>query len=92
MSLSEAQVIDKIEVIENGVVQVRVANRVFRDGEVIAQNYSRFMVEPGQDISTLDTRVQAICAAVHTSEVVAAWQTEQERIAAEHAAKQTPQE
>ncbi len=85
MSLSEIKVTDKIEVLENGVVQVREANRVVRGGEVIAQTYHRFVVAPGDDTSGLDAKVVTICAAVHTPEVIAAYQ-------AQIAAQQTPQE
>lgn len=85
MSLSETKVVDKIEVLENSSVQVREANRVMRDGEVIAQTFSRFVVAPGQDTTGMDAKVIAICAVVHTPEVIAAYQ-------AQLAAQQTPQE
>lgn len=77
MSLSETKVTDKIEVLENGVVQVREANRVLRNGEAIAQTFNRFMVVPGQDTTGMDAKVVAICAVVHTAEVVAAYEAAQ---------------
>lgn len=76
MSLSETRVVDKIEVLENGSVQVREALRVLRDGEVIAENFHRFVVAPGQDTSGMDGKVIAICATVHTPEVVAAYEAQ----------------
>jgi len=85
MSLSETKVTDKIEVVENGCVQVREATRVTRDGEVIAQNFSRFVVAPGQDTTGMDAKVIAICAAVHTTEVIAAYEAQ---LAAQQAAMQ----
>lgn len=88
MSLSETKVIDKIEVLENGSVQVREALRVLRDGEVIAQNFHRFVVAPGEDTTGMDPKVIAICAAVHTPEVIAAYEAQ---LAAQAAAMQ-PQE
>lgn len=87
MSLSETQVVDKIEVVEDGVVQVRVANRVLKNGEVIAQGYERFTVAPGRATQDMDARVVAICAAVHTPDVIAAYEAEQARIAAEMEAR-----
>ena len=92
MSLSETKVIDKIEVLESGHVQVREALRVLRDGEVIAQNFHRFVVAPGEVTTDMDPKVQAICAVIHTPEVIAAYQAEQARIAAEMAARQAAQE
>ena len=82
MSLSETTVTDRIEVLENGVVQVREATRVMRDGEVIAHNFHRFTVAPGQDTTGMDVKVIAICAAAHTPEVIAAYEAQQAAAAA----------
>lgn len=88
MAIQEIKVIDKIEVLENGSVQVREALRVLRDGEVIAQNFHRFVVTPGEASQDMDAKVVAICAAVHTPEVVAAYQAEQARLTAEFESRQ----
>jgi hypothetical protein len=45
-----------------------------RDGEEISRSFSRHVVAPGDDYSAEEAKVQAICAAVHTSEVVEAYQ------------------
>lgn len=74
MALEKQTVVDKIEVLENGCVQVRTATRIVEDGNVISSSYHRNVVAPGDDYSTQDARVQAICAATHTAEVVAAYQ------------------
>jgi hypothetical protein len=71
--LEKTQVVDKIEVAENGAVQVRTATRVSEDGVVISQSYHRHVVAPGADYSGEDARVQAICAATHTNDVIAAY-------------------
>lgn len=78
MSLEKQTVVDKIEVVENGSVQVRTATRIVEDGNVISTSYHRHVVAPGQDYSTEDARVQAICAATHTAEVIAAYQAAQQ--------------
>jgi len=78
MSLEKQTVVDKIEVIENGSVQVRTATRIIEDGNVISTSYHRHVVAPGQDYSAEDARVQAICAATHTAEVIAAYQAAQQ--------------
>lgn len=74
MALEKQTVVDKIEVVENGTVQVRTAIRILEDGNVISQSYHRHVVTPGADYSGEDARVQAICAATHTAEVIAAYQ------------------
>lgn len=78
MALEKQVVVDKIEMVEVGVVQVRTATRIVEDGNVISQSYHRHTVAPGQDYSNEDPKVQAVCAAVHTAEVIAAYQAAQE--------------
>ena len=74
MALEKQTVVDKIEVLENGSVQVRTATRILEDGVALSQSYHRHVVAPGDDYSGEDARVQAICAATHTAEVIAAYQ------------------
>ena len=78
MALEKQVVVDRIEVIEIGVVQVRTATRIVEDGKVISTSYHRHTVSPGQDYSQEDSKVQAVCTAVHTAEVIAAYQAMQE--------------
>jgi hypothetical protein len=79
MALTEQVVIDKIEVVEGGIVQVREATRVMRDGQEIAVSYQRWTLSPGQDVSDQGGTVQAVCAAVWTAEVVTAYSAMAER-------------
>ena len=78
MALEKQVVVDLIETIENGSVQVRTKTAILEDGVQISGTFHRHVVAPGQDYSNEDARVQAICAAVHTPEVVAAYQAAQE--------------
>ena len=78
MALEKQTVVDRIEVVEVGVVQVRTATRIVEDGNVISQSYHRHTIQPGADYSNEDARVQAICQATHTPEVIAAYQAMQE--------------
>ena len=73
MTLKEVKVIDKIEVVENGVVQVREATRILKDGEQIAQTYHRWALTPGQDLKDQPDNVVAICNAVWTQSVIDAY-------------------
>ena len=77
MALEKVIVVDRIEVIENGSVQVRTKTAIMEDGKQISGTFHRHVVAPGNDYSTEDARVQAICAATHTPEVVAAYQAAQ---------------
>jgi hypothetical protein len=74
MALEKVSVVDRIEVVEVGVVQVRTATRIVEDGKTISTSYHRHTVAPGQDHSNEDPKVQAVCTAVHTPEVVSAYQ------------------
>jgi hypothetical protein len=74
MALTKEVVIDKIEVTENGVVQVRQATRIIEDGVQLSQSYHRWTIAPGQSYSDQDAKVKAICQAAHTSAVIAAYE------------------
>ena len=75
--LEKQIVIDRIEVLENGCVQVRTKTAVMEDSVQISSTFHRHVVAPGDDYSSEDAKVQAICAVVHTPEVIAAYQTAQ---------------
>jgi hypothetical protein len=74
MALEKIQIVDRIEVVENGCVQVRTKTAIMEDGKQISGNFHRHVVAPGDDYSGEDARVQAICAATHTAELIAAYQ------------------
>ena len=78
MALTKTTVVDQITVTENGIVQVREATVITEDGKQISKTYHRHCVTPGQDYSAEEPRVQAICAAIHTAECIAAYQAQQE--------------
>jgi hypothetical protein len=71
--LEKIEIVDRIEVIENGSVQVRTKTAIMEDGKQISGNFHRHVVVPGADYSAEDARVQAICAATHTADVIAAY-------------------
>ena len=63
MALSKETVVDKIEVLENGIIQVRSAMRVLEDGEIISQSYHRHTLAPGDDLTNEDPKVVAVANA-----------------------------
>lgn len=72
MSIEKSTKVDQIEVVANGCVQVRTVIVITENGQVISQSFHRHVVAPGNDYSSEDARVQAICAATHTADVIAA--------------------
>lgn len=78
MALEKVISVDLIEVVENGSVQVRTKTSVKEDGQEISNKFHRHVVVPGADYSQEDAKVQAICASIHTVEVIAAYQAAQE--------------
>ena len=83
MALTKETVVDKIEVLEMGQVQVRAATRVMEDGVQLSQSFHRHVIVPSTknsgswadtDISGEDARVQAIATATWTAEVKTAYQ------------------
>ena len=75
--LEKIKIVDLIETIEDGCVQVRTCTRIMEDGKQISSTFHRHVVAPGGDYSAEDAKVQAICAAVHTAEVIATYQAAQ---------------
>ena len=82
MALTKETVVDKIEVMESGQVQVRTATRVKEDGTVLSSSYHRHVVVPSTktgdtwgdtDISGEDARVQAVANATWTDSVKTAY-------------------
>jgi hypothetical protein len=73
MALTEKTIIDKIEVLENNSIQVRTANVIEKDGLEISRTFHRHVVNPSNDISGEDAKVQAIASAIWTEEIIAAY-------------------
>ncbi len=81
MALEKIEIVDRIEVVENGCVQVRTKTAIKEDGVEISSKFHRHVVVPGADYSAEDARVKAICAAMHTADVVAAYKAAQANVA-----------
>ena len=77
MALEKIEIVDRIEVVENGCVQVRTKTAIMEDGKQLSGTFHRHVVAPGDNYSAEDAKVQAICAAAHTAEVIAAYQAAQ---------------
>ena len=94
MALTKETVVDKIEVLEKGNVQVRAATIIKEGTESkgyaeLSRSFHRHLLVPSDkssgswadtDISSEDARVQAICNAVWTSAVKTAYQEAQDAL------------
>ena len=92
MALTKEIVVDKIEVLEIGNVQVRTATRVLEDGVELSSSFHRHVIDPqvrtgyekdvsagtwaATDVTCEDARVAAICTASWTAEVIAAYKAQ----------------
>ena len=74
MALTEDTIVDKIEVVENGSVQVRTATVIKRVDVEINRSFHRHVLAPGDSLDGQDARVSAIATATWTDEVVTAYQ------------------
>ena len=79
MSLTKQTITDKIESVRvqnHYVLQVREAIQVLEDGQVISQNFHRYVLQPNHDVSTIsDPVVLAQFNAVMTQQVKDNYQT-----------------
>ena len=78
MSLDKKILIDRIEIAENGTVQIRQATIITDDGNQLSRTFHRWCITPGEDYSAQEQQVQDICKVTHTPEVIAAYQAQQE--------------
>jgi len=86
MAITKTEIADKIETLENGIVQVRIATVIKEDGVELTRSFHRHILAPSTkgdtwgdtDISGEDARVQLICNAVWTNAVKTAYQVAQD--------------
>ena len=73
MALTKQTITDKIETVkaqDHYVLQVREAIQVLEDGQLLSQNFHRYVLNPDADVSTIsDPVVLAQFNAVMTKEV-----------------------
>jgi hypothetical protein len=73
MALTEKTIVDKIELLENNSIQVRTANVIDKDSLEISRTFHRHVLNPGDDISEQDPKVQAVANAIWTEEIIATY-------------------
>ena len=87
MAITKKTLVDKIEVLEDSIIQVRTATVLTEDDTELNRTFHRHMLTPSQktgdtwgdtDISGEDARVQAIANAVWTDDVKKSYQDQQD--------------
>ena len=69
---------DKIEIVgDYKAVQIRTCTQVLEDGVELSSGFHRHVVSAGDDYSNESAEVQAICAVVHTADVISAYEASQ---------------
>lgn len=56
----------KLDILNNGVVQVRTTTIIDEDGIEVGRRHSREVLVPGQDVTDKTEEIQAVCEAVWT--------------------------
>jgi len=79
--LEKKVVIDSIDAIRTGHIQVRTATLILEDGKEIGKTYHRHVIAPDGDTSKEDPRVQEIANIIHTKEVVDTYKAKQDNAA-----------
>jgi hypothetical protein len=72
--------VDRIEVLADHTVAVRYLVTITEDGLPFAEQVKGNYFKPGDDYSAEEAKVQIICAATHTPEVIAAYMAAQKNI------------
>ena len=76
MALEKTIKIDQIEIVgDYKAIQVRTATVVTDDGAELSRSFHRHVLQPDAVITGEDAEVQAICNAVWTDEIKAAYET-----------------
>lgn len=74
MALTETTKVDLIEVTELGIIQIRTATIIEKDGQEISKSFHRHTKAPGEDVSNEDAKVQSIASAIWTQDIIDAYQ------------------
>lgn len=76
--LEKIKVISQIEIVETGHVQIRESIRIMEDGNMLSESFHRYVLSPGEDLSSQPANVVAIANAAWTPEIIANYQASQE--------------
>ena len=75
MAIEQKNELSSIEISNNGIVHVVTQESFLVDGIVKSSNQHRQGLAPGDDVSNQQDQVKAVCAAIWTADVIAAYQS-----------------
>ena len=75
MALTEKVEIDRIEVVNQWIIQVRRNTTIERDGQFVSNSFHRWVLTPDMDISDQEQKVKDSANAAWTPEVRQAYET-----------------
>ena len=75
MAITEKTIIDLIEVLHNNTIQIRTSTIIEKDDVEIARTYHRHVINPLDDITNEDAKVQSIANALWTDDVINAYKS-----------------
>jgi hypothetical protein len=73
MALTKERVLDKIEIVQDVLMQVRYRDLILENGNEVAHTFFREVIDPSTDVSGKPQTVQSIAAVLYTPEVKAAY-------------------
>ena len=75
MALTEKVEIDRIEVVNQWIIQVRRNTTIEQNGQFVSNTFHRWVLTPDMDISDQEQKVKDICNVAWTPEVRQAYET-----------------
>lgn len=74
--ITEQIVIGSIDILESGQIQVRQDNIILdNNGNELTRFYNRYILNPGDDVSALDKRIQDHVSVEWTPAVISKWKS-----------------
>jgi len=74
MSLSKKRIQDKIEIVgEFKTIQIRYADQIIEDGQVLSQTYHRESIESDNEVKAIEHNVKALADIYWTDEIKEAY-------------------
>lgn len=73
MTVEHIAVLKSVKELNNGIVEISYVDCAINNGEVTKQSVRRKVLPPGDDISNEHDDVVAVCNALWTPEVIAAY-------------------
>jgi hypothetical protein len=74
MALTEQTILDQVTIDEHNIIFYKYKTTIFRDEEEISSTVHRGSVVPGEDVSSLDTKIQTMANTFWTEQVIIDYQ------------------